>query len=263
MKHAGQKDPNTYNNHYQPNNSGTDGQGSYFGLDVRNIANDLFRGLTLARNPQLWQTLPAEKQEEFQNSPEFSKIENKLATLQGQRDTDSVTRRRNLYAERRRLTEKEVRKYQKAQTLRPSGDRFLQCYHRCIFDRVRFLMPERDRLASTLFEIHALRSPTGLSALRDMVALCEKDAEVEFRPGLEPEKCHCSSRPHQRKLVKSTDSNIKTQSFYDWKHIYRCYKNSHTDFAELCFLCNNWFFGEAQWSSHCQAHLNCPETLPI
>ncbi|KAK0747306.1 hypothetical protein B0T21DRAFT_300960, partial [Apiosordaria backusii] len=192
MKHAGQKDPNTYNNHYQPNNSGTDGQGSYFGLDVRSIANDLFRGLTLARNPQLLQSLPAEKQEEFQNSSEFSKIENELAALRGRRDTDSITRRRNLYAERRRLTEKEVRKYQKAQTLHPSReDRSLQCYHRCIFDRVRFLMPERDRLASTLFDTHALRSPTGLSALRDMVALCEKDAEVEFRPGLEPGKCHC------------------------------------------------------------------------
>jgi hypothetical protein len=53
MKHAGQKDANTYNNHYQPNNSGTDGQGSYFGLEVRSIVNDLFRGLTLARNLQL------------------------------------------------------------------------------------------------------------------------------------------------------------------------------------------------------------------
>jgi len=52
MKHAGQKDPNTYNNHYQPNNAGTDGQASCFGLDVRDIANDLFRGLTLVRNPQ-------------------------------------------------------------------------------------------------------------------------------------------------------------------------------------------------------------------
>ncbi|KAK0641459.1 hypothetical protein B0T16DRAFT_214715 [Cercophora newfieldiana] len=69
MNHAGHKDPNTYNDHYQPNNSGTDGQGSYFGLEVRTIVNDLFRGLTLVRNPQLWQSLPAEKQEEFQNSP--------------------------------------------------------------------------------------------------------------------------------------------------------------------------------------------------
>lgn len=51
MKYAGQKDPNTYNNYYQPNNSGTDGQSNYFGLDVRTIVNDLFRDLTLARNP--------------------------------------------------------------------------------------------------------------------------------------------------------------------------------------------------------------------
>ncbi|KAK0747307.1 hypothetical protein B0T21DRAFT_270359, partial [Apiosordaria backusii] len=52
-------------------------------------------------------------------------------------------------------------------------------------------------------------------------------------------------------------------SFYDWRHIYNCYKKSHTGFAELCFLCNKWVFGEAQWSNHCQTHLDCPETLPI
>ncbi|KAK0641769.1 hypothetical protein B0T16DRAFT_431464 [Cercophora newfieldiana] len=157
MKHAGQKDPNTYNNHYQPNNSGTDGQGSYFGTEVRSIANDLFRGLTIARNPQLWQSLPAEKQEEFQNSPREGACSPAGTAGSGLNLT------------------------------------FPPCYHRSIFDRVRFLMLERDRLASTLFETATLRSLTGLSALCDMVALCEKDAEVEFRPGLEPGKCCCSN----------------------------------------------------------------------
>src|SRR5436190_16650569 len=103
MKHAGQKDSNTYNNHYQPNNSGTDGQGSYFGLEVRSIVNDLFRGLTLARNPQLWQSLPAEKQEEFQNSPEIVQIEKELGALRGRRDSDSVSRRKTLYGKKRSL----------------------------------------------------------------------------------------------------------------------------------------------------------------
>ena len=223
MKHAGQKDPNTYNNHYQPNNSGTDGQGSYFGLEVRSIVNDLFRGLTVARNPQLWQSLPAEKQEEFENSPEFVAIEKELADMQGQRDSDSASRRRKLYAKKRTLTEKELRKCQKAQQYRPgtnSKDNGPPCYHRSIFDRVRFLMPERDRLASALFETTTLRSPTGLSALQDMIALCEKDAEVELRPGLAPERCCCSNSARQRKLAKSARGDTDTQSAYDWRHIY-------------------------------------------
>src|SRR3954470_4970081 len=120
-------------------------------------------------------------------------------------------------------------------------------------------MPERNRLASSLFETDTLRSPTGLSALRDMVALCEKEVEVEFRPGLEPEKCGCSNLVRLRKLAKSTSSNTDTRSTYDWRHIYSCYKRTHDGFAELCFLCSEWIFGEAQWRNHCQTHLDCPE----
>jgi hypothetical protein len=51
IKHASQRDANTYNNHYMPNNSGTDGQGSYLGTEVRSVVNDLFRGLTRCAKP--------------------------------------------------------------------------------------------------------------------------------------------------------------------------------------------------------------------
>ena len=190
MKHAGQRDSNTFNNHYMPNNSGTDGQASYFGTELRSIVNDLFRGLSLPRNPKLWQSLPAEKQYELENSSKYIDMEEEIAALKGKKDPKSIARRKELYAQRRKLTAEELRKWQKAQPYRPDvedEDNDSPCYHRTIFNRTRFLMPERDRLASTLFEVAALRSPTGLSALRVMVALCQKDTEVEFRPGLEPE----------------------------------------------------------------------------
>jgi len=83
MKHAGYKNPNIYNNYYQPNNSGIDGQGSYFGSEVRTIVNDLFRGTTVARNPDLPQRLPAEKEEALANSPEYIAIRTELAALRG------------------------------------------------------------------------------------------------------------------------------------------------------------------------------------
>lgn len=54
-------------------------------------------------------------------------------------------------------------------------------------------MPERDRLASSLLEITHLRSPAGIAALRDLVTLYLKETEIEIRPGLEPEKCSCST----------------------------------------------------------------------
>ena len=52
-------------------------------------------------------------------------------------------------------------------------------------------MPERDRLASNLFLVVTIRSDEGRSVFRDMIALCQQDAEVPFRRGLEPEKCTC------------------------------------------------------------------------
>lgn len=131
MKHAGQKDPSTYGKHYTPNNSGTDGQGSYFGTEVRSVVNDLFRGSTVARNPHL---------------------------------------------------------------------------------------PERDRLAEGLFKTDTLRSPTGLQALRDMIALCEPNTEVNFRPGLEPNLCQCGKSTRRRKLPQSARAANDLQSIYDWKH---------------------------------------------
>ena len=266
MKHAGQRDSNTFNNHYMPNNSGTDGQASYFRTELRSIVNDLFRGLSLPRNPKLWQSLPAEKQHEFENSSKYINIEEEIAALKGKNDANSITRRKELYTQKRKLTADELRKWQKVQPYRPDvddEDNTSPCYHRTIFNRTRFLMPERDRLASVLFEVAALRSPTGLSALRDMVALCQKDAEVEFRPGLEPEKCCCSNSAGQRKTAQSPLGDMKTKTIYDWRHIYNCYKKSHNGFSELCFQCNQWIFGEAQWGEHCQAHLDDRETLPI
>ncbi|KDN70506.1 hypothetical protein CSUB01_07951 [Colletotrichum sublineola] len=265
MKHAGQRDPNTFNNHYQPNNSGTDGQGSYFGHDVRSVVNDLFRGLTLERNSQLSQSLPAEKQEALRTDPGFAAIEKELATLLGRRYLVSSSRRKKLYIQKRDLVEQELRKWQMAQPNHPTGeDSAMPCYHRSIFNQVRFLMPARDRLASTLLETATLRSSTGLSVIEDMISLCKADAEVEYRPGLEPQKCQCDgSRSRRRKSPGTIQSNLNQQSPYDWRHVYNCFKKNSNVFTELCFLCNNWISGEANWSEHCQQHLTRPETLPV
>ncbi len=60
MKHGGHSSEGTFRDHYMPNN-GTDGQNSYLGGELRSIVTDLFRGMTLSRNLDLWQSLPAEK----------------------------------------------------------------------------------------------------------------------------------------------------------------------------------------------------------
>jgi hypothetical protein len=81
-------------------------------------------------------------------------------------DKESTSRRNMLYQRKRQLLNEKLREWQK----QPQQDSDRAGYHRSIFDRVRFMMPERDRLASNLFEVAPLRSSVGLAVLRDMVA---------------------------------------------------------------------------------------------
>ena len=248
MVYAGHTDPNTQAMHYHPRNC-ADGQAAYHGQKRRTHVLNLFRGLTIPRNPSLLQCLPAKKRFEFENKPELISLNQELAMLRGTTNGKELLDRKKKYAEKRKLLNKEVRDWQKNQPIKrddPSG------YHRAIFDRVRFMMPERNRLAQNLFEIAIMRSQVGLAVLRDMISLYQKDNMVEYRPGLEPEKCCCEEG---RKNVS-----------YNWRHIYSCYKASlehDYEFAELCFLCNNWFFGTQAWEAHCQQHLAEPDSLPI
>ena len=61
MRQAGHRDDHTYTEYYAPTNPGTDGQGSYFGGTRRTLVNERFRALTVAWNPELCQSLPAQK----------------------------------------------------------------------------------------------------------------------------------------------------------------------------------------------------------
>ena len=84
-------------------NAGTDLQGGYFDEKIRSIANDRCRGLTLHRNPELWQTLPARKQYELENSPEFSALEEEIDALIAKAKMDFVAKdRRNALMTRER-----------------------------------------------------------------------------------------------------------------------------------------------------------------
>ena len=115
IKHGGYTDKNTHRDHYAPNNARTNDQGSYFGDKLRNIVNDRFRSMTLCRNPELWQSLLAEKQHELESSPEFIAIEQELEALSlDSRDDPAVLdRRKELIAEKRKLIAKELRKTRK------------------------------------------------------------------------------------------------------------------------------------------------------
>ncbi|KAL6240235.1 hypothetical protein RBB50_012872 [Rhinocladiella similis] len=294
MGHGGQWNERTHRQHYQPNNPGTDGQDAYLRGKIRTIVADLFRGMTVARNPDLFHCLPAEKKAELEASPEFTSMDNELKLLKTQPPSqDRDRRRREIYRDRQKMRKKGLRHAQKTQPCERPWETRAEIRsiggYRSRFQRLRHLMPERSRLAKSMFEVGCLRSSEGRQVLQDMIALYKQEKEVSVRLGLEPDKCHChpdelswepnervtSERPgaHQgfrrwsskarSDLALSSTPNSTTLS---WKHVYMCHKQylSGTDgFAELCSLCNRWIVGLDEWEQHCQSHLAAPETIPI
>ncbi len=233
--------------------------------------------------------VPAEKQHKLENAPEFVAIEEELKVLALPENTDSTAgnRRKALSARKRKLVSEELHKWQK---LQPSNVPFsadgndLIGYQRTQFHRTRCLMPERDRLASSLFLVAPIRSDEGRAVLRDMIALCQQKTEVAFRPGLEPEKCSCPMADCKPKLARFVASlellcilyvqrTRRTRVFPHsqtaakrWRHIYGCYKKklvTSSGFAEFCFQCSEWILSEEKWNNHCQDHLQTPGTLPF
>ena len=174
MKHGGQRDENTYRDYYAPNNPGTDGQGSYFGSSqLRTLVSDRFRGISLTRNPELWQSLPAEKRHELESGEDFTALETEIESLRTSDDPNAKTRRKELHTQKRKLVAEQLRKCQEDQAHKPlpEGSASAMGPHRAIFERTRHLMPERDRLSRTLFEIAPIRSRIGREVLEDLVSL--------------------------------------------------------------------------------------------
>ncbi|XTI85554.1 hypothetical protein V2W45_1466421 [Cenococcum geophilum] len=135
---------------------------SYFSTKLRSIINNLFRSLSLPYNPKLYL--------------KYINIEEEIAALKGKKD--------ELYIQKRKLTAKELYKPDVG-----DKDNTSLYYYRTIFNRTQFLIPKRDRLISILFKVAALRSPIGLNAL------------LEFRPGLELEKCRYFNLVGQQKTA--------------------------------------------------------------
>ena len=85
-----------------------------------------------------------------------------------------------------------------------------------------------------------LQSPKGLEVLHDIIALYRKSSNVEYRPGLERDKCSC------KRSDNSSCEEDNNNSAYDWRHIYTYHKAGLKEvysFAELYFLCYKWFYG--------------------
>jgi hypothetical protein len=154
MKYGGHKNPATYTKYYAPKNSGVDGQGTFFGYTPRSIVNDVFRNLTLNRHPELWQTLPAEKRRELESREDFVKIQKELEGLKLD-PVKTAARQASLHSKMMTLRRAEFRKCWTAQERNPPSSQEDAVYSmgrlRARFPRVSRMMPERERLATSIF----------------------------------------------------------------------------------------------------------------
>lgn len=122
----------------------------------------------------------------------------KIQNLGRTEDTQPLhARRRDLYERRRQLTVEELKECRKLQPRKlPSqaaSETCLEDHIQTFFAHVRGLMPERDRLASSLFQPVAPRSIEGRRALEDLIALCKQDSRIIYRPALRPRDGRCPS----------------------------------------------------------------------
>src|ERR1700750_967777 len=77
MKFAGQSNADVFQTYYMAEGS-IDGQNSFLNLPLRQDHVESFRGMTLQCNPELWQSLPAQMQNELERRPDFVALEEEI-----------------------------------------------------------------------------------------------------------------------------------------------------------------------------------------
>lgn len=169
--------------------------GSFLKLPLRSDQAEDFRSNTVKRNPELFTSLPAKTQDELRQRGEYVAITKQLddlslemrvagaqTTVQGLR-----SKRNQLYKQRRLLEKEELDRVRRTQERIHPSERegtFHVDQDRSRFDRLRHMMPERERLSNTLFCVAPLRSPEGVSAAKDLVRLLKSPCLVAYQPSL-------------------------------------------------------------------------------
>ncbi|KAL2015888.1 hypothetical protein VTK56DRAFT_4663 [Thermocarpiscus australiensis] len=199
MKFAAQRNMKTLTGHYLHDLTTVDGAACYLGLQPRNDLTEDFRSATMMRNPDLLQSLPSKLQEELESRDEYVALTRQIDRLTLQMkmaDNQAVIgqlkeERAKAYKSRAKLEREEREKFRQSQKRVPKAQRAAHRqsdWRRTHFDRIRHMMPERDRLARKLSLRVPLRSPEGISVMEDLVALRTSDCRVAYQDVLRPAK---------------------------------------------------------------------------
>lgn len=159
--------------------------------------------MSLRRQPQLWQSLPAKEQYDLEQRPDFVAIGDEIQSLTeeiGRTDAEERKRelracRQELYERRQQLTIAELNKLRKSRS-HTVGSRTphpceMEDFHRTYFARVRHLLDERNFLADALFLPAVIRSDKGIEIVKKLVSLCQRDCQLAYHPSMRPEDDRC------------------------------------------------------------------------
>lgn len=201
MNFAAHRDPAMFRKSYIPGMITVDGQASFLEQPPRKDYHEDLRGMSLRRQPQLWQALPATLKADLERRPDFVALDAEIEVLTakigstGQEDSQQErARRKDLYEQRRQLTGMELQAWRKKRSSERTHDTSFVDHHRTRFNRFRHLMPERDRLSSSLFRPTALRSAEGQAVMHDLISLLKDDSQVAYYPSMRPRFGKCPSR---------------------------------------------------------------------
>jgi carbonic anhydrase len=149
------------------------------------------------RNPNLWQSLPAKAEFEFQEREDVLTLDKEFAFLSAQlAKADSQETAHQIHLQRRRVQSqkdtlylKELKRQREIQQGTQTGS----IYEQTLFHYRRRAMPERDLLAQILPARSTIRSSVGQNAMKALETICSQYHPVAYRSGLRPVngKCVC------------------------------------------------------------------------
>ena len=206
MKLAGHGNPRTFGKSYAHPVCEVDGPATYLGIASRHEHIQNRRGMGMYRNGQLWQSLPAKAEFEFQERSDILALDEtmenlslKLSKASSAQEKDQIRLdQHRAYNEKKRLYLEELKRLRKLQpnkpksaTSDPNG-----LHEESLFYYRRRVMPERDYLATVLSQRIELRSSEGRRAVEALESLCRSKDSVAYRSSLRPKngKCVCGEQ---------------------------------------------------------------------
>lgn len=205
MKLAGQRNPSVLQNHYLDTMCTIDGSAIFLGTCPRTDLTQDFRSATMERNAQLPQTLPSEAKTELERTPKYASLTKELERLGRQVGLSNKSTRNQVYKERRKLEDDALKRYQQSRVRAyPTKvqEHEQHDWRKGHFDRVRHMKPELNRLSRILsLRVH-LRSPDGIAALKDLIALRRSDCRVAYQQALQPINGRCPVLSCRQEMIQ-------------------------------------------------------------